>query len=145
MPHFCKCGADEYICQFCGRVRCSKSRPSEWIEGRGNICPDCIYEHKVGEQFSTWREASPSQRLQHIRDYESKKREVISKHGIPKRCEYCGITFPHEAGYLAHDCEKAPSGVQPIPAVRNLISEVADAMDRGLLPEDEEETYGRNA
>lgn len=48
MPHFCPCGADEYICQVCGNIRCSKDQPSEWLpvarmNGRsGNVCVYCV-------------------------------------------------------------------------------------------------------
>jgi hypothetical protein len=47
MAHFCKCGADEYICQECGRINCSKEQPSRWIlvkrmDREGNVCPDCV-------------------------------------------------------------------------------------------------------
>jgi hypothetical protein len=48
MPHFCKCGADEYICQECGTIRCSEDYSPEWLPvarmgGReGNVCPPCF-------------------------------------------------------------------------------------------------------
>lgn len=51
MANFCKCGADEYVCQVCGKVRCSgncsEGMPSEWmkIPGKGfsgNVCLECI-------------------------------------------------------------------------------------------------------
>lgn len=50
MPHFAHCcyGADEYICQVCGQVRCSNCQPSQWrpditgSKGAGNVCPDCM-------------------------------------------------------------------------------------------------------
>lgn len=50
MPHFSSCcpGADEYICQVCGGIRCSGCQPSSWrpdITGHksaGNICPKCL-------------------------------------------------------------------------------------------------------
>lgn len=48
MPHFCKCGGDEYICQVCGKVRCSREQPSKWLpeltgsEQAGNVCPECF-------------------------------------------------------------------------------------------------------
>ncbi len=53
MPHFCKCGSDEYICQICGRIRCSREQPSIWgkiplKDYEGNICPDC--QKKSGMQ-----------------------------------------------------------------------------------------------
>jgi hypothetical protein len=50
MGYFCeKCGADEYVCQVCGRICCSKEEPSTWEKitiGKnrfinGNMCPDC--------------------------------------------------------------------------------------------------------
>lgn len=46
MPHFCECGADEYICQKCARVFCSKDFMPSWETltpyGRqGNKCPSC--------------------------------------------------------------------------------------------------------
>ena len=54
MPTFSKCcpGADEYLCQVCGRVKCSGCQPSTWrtdITGNksaGNVCPDCLKAHK---------------------------------------------------------------------------------------------------
>lgn len=48
MSHFCKCGADEYICQQCGKINCSKETPSQWVEiprmndREGNMCPQCV-------------------------------------------------------------------------------------------------------
>jgi hypothetical protein len=48
MAHFCdKCGADEYICQECGTIRCSADYGPEWLKtertGReGNVCPPCF-------------------------------------------------------------------------------------------------------
>jgi hypothetical protein len=47
MPYFCTCGADEYVCQECGKVRCSKEQPLKRMTvkrmGReGNVCPDCV-------------------------------------------------------------------------------------------------------
>jgi len=30
-----------YICQNCGLDLCSKEHQSEWVEGKGNICPTC--------------------------------------------------------------------------------------------------------
>ncbi len=58
MPYFSSCcsGADEYICQKCGKIKCGKCQPSTWrtdITGHlsaGNVCPTCLkmYEpHKV--------------------------------------------------------------------------------------------------
>lgn len=49
MANFCKCGADEYICQECGKINCSKEKPSRWIVVKrmdkiGNVCPSCIVE-----------------------------------------------------------------------------------------------------
>lgn len=50
MAHFCKCGADEYICQECGAIKCSKDEPSKWVtiprmQGKeGNMCPECFDE-----------------------------------------------------------------------------------------------------
>lgn len=45
--YFCKCGADEYICQECASIHCSKEEPSKWVfiprTGReGNMCPKCV-------------------------------------------------------------------------------------------------------
>lgn len=55
LPHFCSCGADEYICQFCGGIFCSAEQPSVWVEEgsdlavqmkkHGNMCPKCQQEH----------------------------------------------------------------------------------------------------
>ena len=50
MPHFSKCcpGSDDYICQVCGKIRCSGCKPSVWrtdITGypsAGNVCPECL-------------------------------------------------------------------------------------------------------
>ena len=48
MPWFSKCcGVDEYICQECVKVHCSKCNPSHWekIIGKafsGNVCPKCF-------------------------------------------------------------------------------------------------------
>ncbi len=53
MPHFSSCcpNADEYICQVCGKIKCSNCQPpTSWrlanIIGYelavGNICPDCL-------------------------------------------------------------------------------------------------------
>lgn len=52
MSHFCKCGADEYICQQCGKINCLKEMPSRWTEiprtGReGNMCPECVTDLKA--------------------------------------------------------------------------------------------------
>jgi len=55
MPHFSNCGnhdfpADEYICQKCGRVKCSECHKPQWrtdITGNksaGNVCPSCVKE-----------------------------------------------------------------------------------------------------
>ena len=51
MPHFCKCGANEYICQVCARIFCSREYPSVWMKipdksFSGNVCPKCIEEIK---------------------------------------------------------------------------------------------------
>jgi len=54
MPHFSSCckGADEYICQVCGRIMCSGCKPSSWrpdITGHksaGNVCPKCLTKHQ---------------------------------------------------------------------------------------------------
>jgi hypothetical protein len=53
MPHFSSCcrGADEYICQKCGKIFCSNCHPPEWrpdITGHksaGNVCPSCLEKH----------------------------------------------------------------------------------------------------
>lgn len=51
MPHFCSCGADTYICQVCGEIKCSKDYPSTWrtdltgTENAGNVCPSCLKEN----------------------------------------------------------------------------------------------------
>ena len=59
MPHFSKCcGADDYICQVCGRIKCSKCNTPEWrpdITGHksaGNVCLECLekYEEREGEK-----------------------------------------------------------------------------------------------
>lgn len=50
MPHFSKCcpGADEYVCQICGQIKCSGCQPSVWRpdltghKSAGNVCPDCL-------------------------------------------------------------------------------------------------------
>lgn len=55
MPHFCECGADKYICQSCGQIKCSKDHPPKWVETKywldnagkerpikGNVCPACM-------------------------------------------------------------------------------------------------------
>lgn len=50
MPYFSKCcsGAADYICQVCGRIKCSSCQPSDWrpeITGHksaGNVCPTCV-------------------------------------------------------------------------------------------------------
>lgn len=56
MPHFCnRCGADEYICQSCGKIFCSKEFPGTWmtpVPGKsfnGNICPNCNKNSKSKE------------------------------------------------------------------------------------------------
>ena len=57
MPHFCKCGADEYICQECGSINCSKENMPRWatiqrLNGKeGNMCPTCFdeFEGKWGK------------------------------------------------------------------------------------------------
>lgn len=52
MPHFSSCcGADEYICQSCGRIYCGKCSPSQWrpeIVGNNtaaSVCPECVGEY----------------------------------------------------------------------------------------------------
>jgi len=53
MPHFCNCGADEYICQKCAKVLCSKDYPSVWrpditgYESFGNVCPICLSKYEM--------------------------------------------------------------------------------------------------
>jgi hypothetical protein len=53
MPHFSSCcpGADEYVCQKCGRIKCSGCESPEWeyiltnelgIDIHGNVCPSCV-------------------------------------------------------------------------------------------------------
>lgn len=50
MPHFSSCcpGADEYVCQVCGKICCSKCEPPEWRTditkntSAGNVCPVCL-------------------------------------------------------------------------------------------------------
>jgi len=70
MPHFCSlsCGADECICQLCGKVRCSNSKcPNgiefEWRpdltkdESMGLVCKDCAHletRPKVDEPMSVY-------------------------------------------------------------------------------------------
>ena len=52
MPHFSECceGADTYICQRCGRIRCGSCQPGKWrpdITGNSsaaNVCMSCIEE-----------------------------------------------------------------------------------------------------
>ncbi|MFA5766477.1 MAG: hypothetical protein WC919_00950 [Candidatus Paceibacterota bacterium] len=42
MPNFSKCcDHDEYICQVCGKSKCSKCHPPVWVDGRGNVCSEC--------------------------------------------------------------------------------------------------------
>lgn len=45
MPHFCSCGADEYVCQMCGGIFCSKDYNPVWRKlprgSSGNMCPSC--------------------------------------------------------------------------------------------------------
>ena len=48
MPHFSNCcSADEYICQSCTKIFCSKCSPSTWMPEyignttAANVCPDC--------------------------------------------------------------------------------------------------------
>ena len=70
MANFCKCGADEYICQECGGFKCSKEEPSKWMfvkrtAREGNLCEACqrgeaelihkmmIAAHKRGGGMST--------------------------------------------------------------------------------------------
>jgi len=56
MPHFCKCGADTYICQKCGKVFCSKDYPPEWRaditenKSAGNVCPECVTDFENFKQ-----------------------------------------------------------------------------------------------
>ncbi len=53
MPHFSSCcpRADEYICQKCAKIFCSKCQPSQWRpditrhKSAGNVCPSCIKEY----------------------------------------------------------------------------------------------------
>jgi C4-type Zn-finger protein len=49
MPHFCNCGADEFICQTCGTIKCSREDklfrvPLEFEVGARtrNICETCF-------------------------------------------------------------------------------------------------------
>jgi hypothetical protein len=49
MPWFCGCGADEYLCQVCGQVRCSKEQPGSWVDGVGNVCDSCGNNMKLQE------------------------------------------------------------------------------------------------
>lgn len=58
MPHFCpKCGADEVICQRCGRILCSKENKISWrpdISGHasaGNVCQSCVETFNRGICF----------------------------------------------------------------------------------------------
>ncbi len=53
MPHFCECGADEYICQNCGKIECSKENAGRWmyvtrLKREGNVCTPCI-KASIGE------------------------------------------------------------------------------------------------
>ena len=53
MAQFCDCGADQYLCQKCGRIRCSAEEPSEWRTditknlNAGNVCPSCVKLHEA--------------------------------------------------------------------------------------------------
>ena len=57
MPHFSSCceGADEYICQCCGQIKCSRCKPPVWrpditkSEHAGNVCPTCISNKETKE------------------------------------------------------------------------------------------------
>lgn len=79
MPHFCKCGSDEYVCQSCGRAFCSREHPSVWmnpVPGKtyeGNVCPSCQELNKVVDLVA---EAS----------FGMSRSEAISK----KLCVRCG-------------------------------------------------------
>ena len=57
MPTFSNCcGRDEYVCQKCTRILCSKCHPPEWrpdITGHqsaGNVCPECLKKATVPVQ-----------------------------------------------------------------------------------------------
>ena len=44
------CDADNYLCQFCGQIKCGKCSPSRWVQGKGIQCCDCqppmsLYEY----------------------------------------------------------------------------------------------------
>lgn len=57
MPHFSSCckGFDTYICQICGKILCSRCKPSSWrpdITGHksaGNVCASCEANHMISE------------------------------------------------------------------------------------------------
>lgn len=61
MPYFCECGADEYLCQVCGLVRCSAHKPAEWrpditvTTTAANVCPDCVKAHDAKDPRSKGR------------------------------------------------------------------------------------------
>jgi Zn ribbon nucleic-acid-binding protein len=74
MPHFCKCGSDEYVCQSCGKAFCSREQPSVWmnpVPGKlheGNVCPGCrqmaeIIDTAAKDTFKMSRSEAVSKRL----------------------------------------------------------------------------------
>lgn len=54
MPYFSSCcpGADEYICQKCGKIKCDKCQPPSWrpditgYKSAGNVCPTCLKNYE---------------------------------------------------------------------------------------------------
>ena len=60
MPHFSSCcpGVDEYICQKCAKIFCSKCQPSVWrpdITGHksaGNVCPSCLKNYNKSKEIN---------------------------------------------------------------------------------------------
>lgn len=53
MPRFSDCceNADMYLCQVCGKDKCSGCQDSVWRpditghEGAGNVCPSCLSDY----------------------------------------------------------------------------------------------------
>ncbi len=76
MPWFSQCcGADEYICQKCGKIFCSRCHPSQWRKditrnlSAGNVCPSCVEKHdgpKVLEEPSTYLKIIPRKEILQI-------------------------------------------------------------------------------
>lgn len=58
MPYFCRCGADEYICQVCAKIfcgghaaggsdTCPRYRDAVWVPGTGNVCRLCQRDRRA--------------------------------------------------------------------------------------------------